>query len=383
MPEEKVLLVDDNEELLNSYRRYFYQRFQVDTLSNPVDAVQRLRDVHYKVVMSDLKMPQMDGIRFLSIAREVSPDTTRIMLTGYADVNAAINAVNEGNIFRFLTKPSPPETVEKALRAGIEYHDLRTAERVLLEQTLNGSITLLVEILSMVNPAAFSRSSRIKKTVNMLVSRMGLSPSWHYELAATLSQIGFVSISPALLDKVIQQVPLTEQEKLIVASHPQTAKKLLEKIPRLEIVVPMITNQHKPFDAYSPNPAGQIDAQVIGAQLLKVAIDYDSLAEAGKPSDEILETMLRNRNEYNPVLLNQLIELTPALPSMERRKVSIAEVESGMIVDDDIKTFENLLLLRRGQEITEMVLLRLQNIAVYTRIREPFHVLVPRKPEEK
>lgn len=383
MPEEKVLLVDDNEELLNSYRRYFYQRFQVDTLSNPVEAVQRLKDVHYKVVMSDLKMPQMDGIRFLSIAREISPDTTRIMLTGYADVNTAINAVNEGNIFRFLTKPSPPETVEKALRAGIEYHDLRTAERVLLEQTLNGSITLMIEILSMVNPAAFSRSSRIKKTVNLLVGRLGLSPSWHYELAATLSQIGFVSISPTLLEKVFQQTPLTEQEKQIVASHPQTAKKLLEKIPRLEIVVPMITNQHKPYDTYPPNPGGQIDVQVIGAQLLKVAIDYDTLAEAGKPSDEILARMIENRNSYNPVILEKLIELTPALPSMERRKVNIAEVESGMIVDDDIKTYENLLLLRRGQEISEAVLLRLQNIAIYTKIREPFHVLVPRKTEEK
>jgi response regulator RpfG family c-di-GMP phosphodiesterase len=379
MADEKVLLVDDNDELLKSYRRYFYQSLQVDTISNPVDAIQRLKETHYKVVMSDLKMPQMDGIRFLSIAREISPDTTRIMLTGYADVNTAINAVNEGNIFRFLTKPSPPEIVEKALRAGIEYHDLKMAERVLLEQTLNGSITLLVEILSMVNPAAFSRSSRIKKVVTMLVSRLGLTSSWHYELAATLSQIGFVTISPSLLEKIFQQSPLTDQEKQIVANHPQTAKKLLEKIPRLEIVVPMITNQHKPYDTYPPKPDGQVDVQTLGAQLLKVAVDYDTLVEAGKAADEILETMIGNKNAYNPLILEKLIELTPALPSMERRKVNVAEVESGMIVDDDIKTVDNLLLLRRGQEISEAVMLRLQTIAMYTRINEPFHVLVARK----
>jgi response regulator RpfG family c-di-GMP phosphodiesterase len=379
MQEDKVLIVDDNEELLNSYRRYFYHNLQVDTISNPVEAVQLLRNTHYKVVMSDLKMPQMDGIRFLSLAREISPDTTRIMLTGYADVTAAINAVNEGNIFRFLTKPSPPETIEKALRAGIEYHDLRTAERVLLEQTLNGSITMLVEILSMVNPAAFSRATRIKKIVNTLAVKLALSPMWYYDLAATLSQIGFVSIPPGLLEKIYQQDPLTEQEKQIVAGHPMTAKKLLEKIPRLEVVVPMIANQQKPFDMYPAGGSSQSDIQAMGAQLLKVALDYDTLAEAGKSSDVILATMRAGQNLYNPRILEKLIEMTPTLSSTDRRNVLVSEAESGMIADDDIKTIDNLLLLRRGQEITETVLIRLQYIANYTHVVEPFHVLVPRK----
>ncbi|NIQ03497.1 MAG: response regulator, partial [Nitrospinaceae bacterium] len=94
----------------------------------------------FAVVVSDMRMPDMDGIQFLSRVREHYPQTVRMMLTGYADVKTAMNAVNEGNIFRFMTKPCPPEVFEKVLSAGIEQYRLITAERDLLERTLKGSV---------------------------------------------------------------------------------------------------------------------------------------------------------------------------------------------------------------------------------------------------
>jgi response regulator RpfG family c-di-GMP phosphodiesterase len=378
--DDNVLLVDDNEEILNSYRRYFYRSIPVDTESNPLEALVRLKKTNYKVVLSDLKMPQLDGIQFLSKAKEISPDTTRIMITGYADVNVAITAVNEGQVFRFLTKPSPPELIEKAIKAGIEFYDLRTAERVLLEQTLNGSISTLVEILSIVNPTAFSRTARIKKLVHTIVQAQGITPTWQFELAAMLSQIGYVTIPSNLLEKINRNEVLTDHEKAIIANHPQTAKKLLEKIPRLETIIPMICNQSKPYDSYPEGSEnGPMGVTNYGSQLLKVVIDYDTLAETGQEPGDILSVMITRSGFYNPRILRVLVDVTPSLPSMDRREVRVSELEYGMIIDDDIKTHEGLLLLRRGQEITETVLTRLHNISNYSKIREPFIVLIPRK----
>src|SRR4030042_1805929 len=92
----------------------------------------------YAVIVSDLKMPGMNGIKFLSKVREMAPDSVRVMLTGFAELQTAIDAVNEGNIFRFLTKPCPPDILSRALDMGIEQYRLITAERELLEQTLKG-----------------------------------------------------------------------------------------------------------------------------------------------------------------------------------------------------------------------------------------------------
>lgn len=379
--EENVLLVDDNTELLDSYRRYFYKIFNLSTASSPSEGLVLLKERQFMVVVSDLKMPQMDGIRFLSLAKEISPDTTRIMLTGYADVKNAIDAVNQGHIYRFLTKPSPPEDIERTIRSGIEYYRLVTAERVLLEQTLNGSISMMVEILSLVNPTAFSRSARIKKNVTTIVTKLKISPAWVFELAATLSQIGFVTLPPILLEKIYQQNNLTEQEQQMVNSHPLTARRLIEKIPRLEVIVPMIADQLKPFANYSRNSPETLpsDTASLGSQILKVAIEYDNLSAGGYTHSEIMHTMLQRKGSYNPIILSSLGEIGINIPASDRAKVHVVGLEIGMIVDEDITTTDHMLLLRKGQEITETVLLRLRNIHINSRVREPFYVLVPRR----
>ena len=94
----------------------------------------------------------MDGIQFLAQIREMSPDTVRIMLTGHADLENAIQAVNEGNIFRFLTKPCDNNILIQVLSQGLEQFRLVTAEKELLEKTLQGSINVLTELLPWSTP---------------------------------------------------------------------------------------------------------------------------------------------------------------------------------------------------------------------------------------
>jgi response regulator RpfG family c-di-GMP phosphodiesterase len=379
--ELKVLMVDDDEEILNSFQRNFRKSFQLDTARNAEEGLALLRAGTYMVVVSDYMMPKMDGIQFLGLVREGAPDTTRMLLTGYADTMVAIEAVNKGHIFRFLTKPCAPEVLERAIQAGIEYYRLITAEKELLEQTLSGSVSMLVEILSLVNPSAFSRAARIKQSVAMMVKKLNLSPSWSYELAATLSQIGFVTLPASLLEKIYLQEKLTDQEKGMFGNHPIIAQRLVEKIPRLELIAKMIGGQGKPFFDYPSLPFSQLpkDPVVIGAQLLKVAMDYDTLAGSGHSHIEIMRTMEARKGLYNLEILYAMGEPASGGIVWERQKINLIGLKAGMLIDEDLYTVERVLLLRCGQEVTETVISRLMNIHSNAKIKEPFQVLSPKE----
>src|ERR1019366_7522264 len=108
----------------------------------------------------------------LSKIKAQSPDTIRVMLTGNADMETAINAINEGSIFRFLNKPCSKETMAKTLTAELVHHRLVTAEKHLLKQTLMGSFKVLTKVLSLVNPASFTRAEPPRRYIHHIVTSM-------------------------------------------------------------------------------------------------------------------------------------------------------------------------------------------------------------------
>ncbi len=127
---ERVLFVDDDANLLASYRRQLRDQYSLDTAPDGAKGLEAvLNRGPYALVVSDFRMPVMDGLHFLSRVRESSPETVRILLTGYADLSTAIEAVNAGNIFRLLTKPCPHEALRAALEAGCRQYRLLRSER--------------------------------------------------------------------------------------------------------------------------------------------------------------------------------------------------------------------------------------------------------------
>jgi len=150
----RILIVDDDPLVIEGLQRQLHAQFDVTGTTQPKEALKLVvTQGPYAVVVSDLRMPGMDGIALLYSIRKLSPDTVRVLLTGYADVEAATAAVNEGNIFRFLAKPCPTKTIIRALEASVAQHRNITAERALLEQTLCASLKTLTEI-----------RARVKKT---------------------------------------------------------------------------------------------------------------------------------------------------------------------------------------------------------------------------
>ncbi|HWQ09612.1 MAG TPA: response regulator, partial [Holophaga sp.] len=177
--EHKILFVDDDPSILSAYTRNLRKRYQMTTAAGGEEALQLVQTQGpFAVVVSDMRMPGMDGIELLTHVRNFQPDTIRIMLTGNADMGTAIEAVNQGNIFRFLTKPCEVADLSLALDAGIKQYQLVTAERELLEKTLKGSIDLLFELLSTLDPIAFGRAQVLGERARRIAAAMRMERPW-------------------------------------------------------------------------------------------------------------------------------------------------------------------------------------------------------------
>src|SRR3954463_14260156 len=246
---EKILFVDDDANLLASCERNLRRRFQIETAVGGQLGLEKIANHGpYAVVVSDMQMPGMNGIQFLSTVKDRAADTVRIMLTGNADVEVATGVVNEGNIFRFLTKPVPPEVLTKALDDALAQHQLIIAEKELLNKTLNGSIKLLTDILSIVDTPSFGRTQSLRDLVAEATAKLGLSNAWEIHLAVMLAPIGYVTVPAETMLKARAGEKLSAIENQMVARLPDTAAKLLANIPRLEGVAKIVRYQQKHFD---------------------------------------------------------------------------------------------------------------------------------------
>lgn len=377
---DKILCVDDDPNILAAYKRHLRKSFNMETADSGNQGLDFIsRSGPFAVVVSDMQMPGMNGVDFLQAVRKKSPDTVRMMLTGQGDLGVAMDAVNKGNIFRFLTKPCPPEELSQALRAAIRQHELITAEKILLEKTLGGAVKVLSDVLSIVNPAAFGRASRVRRLVRQLCSQLGYTLSWKIELSSMLSQIGCVTVPEQTLSKVFKGQPLAIEEMRMYASHPLIGKDLLSKIPRLDEIAEIISYQDKRYNG-SGIPRDSKNGQQIplASRLLKVALDYDILLNMGLPKYDAITEMTSRAGWYDPDIFQALKDLLNLEISYTVQQVRIEEMTSNMILAEDVKGTAGTLLIANGQEISKSLLLRLKNFAFTAGVNQPIKVLVPR-----
>jgi len=375
----KILCVDDDSNILEGFKRRLKKRFDLDTALSGREGLKAIVERGpYALVISDMRMPGMDGIQFLSKVGELAPDTVRAMLTGNTDLETAINAVNEGHIFRFLTKPCHPEMLAKTMEAGIAQYRLLMAEKELLEKTLSRSLSVLVDILSIVNPIAFSKAARFRRYVKQIIKELKLPNSWQFELAALMSQIGCVALTPEVMEKVNADQKLSYEEHEMFSNHPALGSKLLQKIPRLENVALMIEKQNLPFKQYTvAGKPDRPDTVTMGAQILKTALDFDKLLVNGTPPSEAVERMLKRPEECNPDVVNALRNLKWRQMGSTVKVVKIPELDVGMVIDQNVSTSKGVLVVTKGQDVNYVILERLKNFWSNRSISGEVRVLVP------
>ena len=365
-----ILCVDDEPNVLTSIQRGLHNRFSIDVALSGEEALAKMdANPPYAVVIADMHMPQMNGLEFLLKAQAKAPDTVRMMLTGAADQKTAVEAVNEGRVFRFLIKPSSTEALALAFQAGLEQYRLVTAERELLEKTLTGSIHLLADILAVADPGAYGQGQLLREQMHAVLQALSGRGSWECELAANLASVGSVIIPPSVLQRSRQRALLTPEENQMIRSIPEAGSKLVARIPRLDGVARIILYQNKNFDG-SGFPDDKVGGKDIpaGARILKVLLDLMRMESKELPRDKALDTMQYCRGWYDPAVLAAVRNCLGNVPARSEPKrpfhsVSMSELAPGQVLFADVSTPSGLMLIPAGQKITPAVLELLRNFS--------------------
>jgi CheY-like chemotaxis protein len=311
------------------------------------------------VIVSDMRMPGMDGATLLQHVMQVSPDTTRILLTGEPGRDAAVSAVNTAHIFRFLTKPCPPDQLKAAIEAGVGQYRLVNAERSILKETLIGCIKALVDVLAITNPVAFGRASRVKQLAMEIAERADCRQFWQLEAAALLSQLGYLSLPPELVEKLYYGENMTPDERILASGAPQLATSLLENIPRLEPVIQILVALTWTDEALARLGEGTIG---LGTRILDLVLSYDTLITQGHDVNVALQTLRGRSSRFGERLIEQLAEQVGAgTTATVAREMPLRAVQPGMIIMQDVRTHMGTLLVPRGIEVTKLFLEKLRN----------------------
>ncbi|MBL9136362.1 MAG: response regulator [Verrucomicrobiales bacterium] len=384
MTPPRILCVDDEPNVISGFQRALRHEFQIEGCTDGSEALSALDSKGpFPVLVADMHMPGMNGVELLRRAAEKFPDTVRIMLTGNPEQRTAAEAVNQGQVFRFLTKPCDPKDLSAALRAGLQQYHLALAEKELLENTLHGAVKALVDILSMVDPLSFGLGQTLREDMRGFLQFLGKPGSWEYEIAAMLSQIGYVTVPQFVVKRSRASQGLTAPEKQMIARVPFTGSELVATIPRLEGVAQIILYQRKNFDGSGfPIDTTAGEDIPLGARILRVLIDLHELETRGASRGNGLLILRERAGTYDPKVLEALAKCfdthLPKTPATTRTLLlRIRDLEPGHILASDLTTLGGILIVPAGQRLTTIIIEKIRNFDKVSGVREPIAVEAP------
>lgn len=370
-PAFDVLFVDDEPNVLSGIRRQLRRSFTVDTADSPEQGLRKLEDAAYPVIVSDMRMPGMNGAQFLAAARRLQPNAVRMVLSGEANIDAAIDAVNSGAIYRYLRKPTDSATLIAGVTSALERHRTDEAERRLLEDTLGGAVETLLEALQLAHPNAFRTSSRVARIATDLGTAVSFEPAWELVVASRLVLMGCI----ALADSTLAQATMEGTPDEAFRRHAAIGEQLVERIPRLERAARMIghhldTPTREQLDAFDT-----LDVQTRGAIVLGIAAETDRRVSRGQTRPQVLAAFEKRL----PATLLKALAGTRMLPEgeVDLRTLLIDDLDVGMICQEPIETTAGLKLTSSGTEITLAMKTRIVNFHRSVGCREPVVVAVP------
>lgn len=424
---ETLLFVDDETNILSALRRLFRPLgYNILTAEGGAQGLELLAQHKVDLVISDMRMPQMDGAQFLEKVREHAPDTVRILLTGYADISSTIAAINKGQIYRYIAKPWEDNDIVLTVRYALEQKDL-LREKVRLEELtqqqnaelkeLNAnleekvkarteelrqtmgflekaheklkksfltSIRVFSNLMELREGAMAGHSRRVADLARKLALRLGMSETEAQEVmvAALLHDIGKIGLPDNLLHKPFGV--LTGDERAAVVKHPVVGQTALMALEQLSGAAKLIRSHHERFDGMG-YPDGLLGLAIpMGARVLAIANDYDAvqlghLLNKRLNAQEALVYIQEGRGKrYDPQVTDAFVGMLGGVGEKAREQeivLNSADLKSGMVLTRDLVAKDGLLLLARDYLLDDMLIEQLRNyekmdgrpIAVYIR----------------
>lgn len=426
MVQHKILFVDDEVNALSSFKRLFFVDNDIDvyTAKNGPEALKILNYNEIDLVVSDMRMPQLNGNDFLQYLKDKYPTILRIMLTAYADVPTTVDAINKGEVFRFLTKPWNDEELKETILGALEYTDLKRRNEELskviwgknrelnalnksLEQNVrqrteqleqaNNHLKLMNEVLkqnfdevihllsgaiSLIHRDLAAHSNRVAQLCRALCDELGLDED-HTKMvsqAAFLHDIGLLGASDHIFAVELEQ--LDETSKSFYLYHPVIGEKLVGSVKALKRISKLIRSHHEEYNG-TGFPDKLRGAHIpLGSQIIKIVSDYDNfLFKNGFSSEESLNRIKsRSYKSYDTDLINSFIKTiseTNVHQHYPARRIMVKDLQAGMYLLDEVTLENGVLLIPKGVTIDESIKAKLDTFSSLLKLDRKVEIKYP------
>lgn len=403
----KILILDDEQGVLSALQRLLrLKKYDVFTTTSHTEALAKLKDENFPLVISDYKMPEITGAEFLEKVKALSPFTTRILLTGYADMDAAIGAINKGYIFRFLTKPWEEKILLQAVEDGMQQHHLYTENERLLELTnqqnlelrkLNegleekvqertaevthlmkqveasfmGSVRVMAQLSEMYSTRVGGHSKRVARLAGEFAKALNLSSKECLDIQIAgllhdIGKIGHLSEGPDTVEYALR------------------GSELVRVIPNLENPSKCVRHYQEFYNGSGLPDGLKGDDIPICSQILGLVNAYDNMLyesahmEEGTPGKALKWIKSRVRVQFSPEIVKSfekfLVESGKLKAHEFEMQIDLFKLRPNMILSQDICTEAGDLLLSAGYKLDDDVLERIWNRHLESPISDEIYV---------
>lgn len=279
MERYKILIVDDEPDNLALLYRTLRGQYDVTKASSPKEALEILENEDFQLILSDHKMPEMDGVEFLKETCKMLPSTMRLLVTAYSDAKILIDAINYAKIYRYIKKPYAPDELLHIVQASLDYYQLKKDNENLikdLKELFAGTIKAIIEALDAKDSFTLGRSRRVTFYSGKMVEHLNFPPAeaGKIELAGLLHDIGMIGVAEDILNKTQR---LTSEEYEEIKKHVYHSVKILEDIKQLDDVIEIIKYHHEHYDGKGYPYGLKGDEIPMGSRIIAIADAFDGM----------------------------------------------------------------------------------------------------------
>ena len=394
--QETVLLVDDEERLLNGLRRQLRGEFEIVTAVGGERALEILESQsEIAVIVSDMRMPGVTGVEVLEAFSKKSPTTTRIMLTGNAEQDCAVDAINKSHVFGFLNKPCSTGSLIESIESGLAHHRLLVGEKKLMETTLAGSIKLLADVVSLMDPATTLDSRKMGRWAGVLAPHLTGVKRWELDFATMLAPLGRVSVPLDVLLRHSKGESQSAEEQAILSNAPEVGSRLLNNIPRMATVSKAVLYQDKNFDGSGfPNDNTHGAEIPVIARVLRILKSLSEISGNSELAATHFDKLLRHEEWFDPELVmlarqhlvapetapheSNDLEQEEIQQNLQPALVRTASLSEGQRLAADLYNTDGALLLSEGTILNRMQVDKIRTMLQFNKVGESTAVLVPK-----
>jgi response regulator RpfG family c-di-GMP phosphodiesterase len=412
-----ILAVDDEEGILKALVRLFKSiDIELSTATSGAEALKMLQASQYSLIISDQRMPGMTGVEFLHLSRDISPDSIRVLLTGYADINATVEAINSGAVRYYFNKPWDDNIFLSRIEESLKLYELTLNNKELLaltrqqnEQLKIFNTTLEDRVASQTREIKINRNAILKsfmqtiKALSTMVDlrfkdigshsqriaafakqmlkgyTLGQKEYQDIIVAAFLHDIGKIGLPDKIVNKHSGEITKMDEEE--IRKHSILGQSCVFSIDGFEEIGTIIRHHHENYDGSGYPDAIREYNIPLGSRIIRIADAFDKMAfSKGYPSvrsinDASAHLVQYTESYFDPTLVKKIIELDIAKGFLYGEKAEsyvskVFDLEPGMIVAADIHTGTGMFLLPKGAKLSSGMIKRIMKIDK----ADPIHV---------